>query len=512
VTRSNAAAIDVKDVSLRLNLEFKTEGEINDARKAPTTAALTQFSDAPTLRAIAYDLDRVAASTSDDPEGARADWAKRRVNEHDENGNRTDKPRIVALVFNGTRRTVQGVEDLGIAGEYNLPGTGTVEVQPLFVAVDGLDYVVRNSEGTLVPTRTFYGTLYAPRGDKGPCKFVPVEFADKSLIERWNGLVDLGIQSGTRHGDWPKITHVDLGIGRLKRLSFNPLYRLERTYKEERRGRTYERKISTIGSFYGKALQMHPKSQAVPADAIEQNQEAWKEGQDLPNTFVFRMTERYGSLELMLLGREGDTNFNSVQIQSGVEVLDPFGVLGVSITRFDADKMRSQLEDWKTLAVDANPLYKRAMEIGRIVEGMSRASIRVQLEELGREAYRRACQLWNDAVNGAWDEIKRHLRSLPTLEDCLAGSSVEQLNKRLNRDDVLANWISQRLAESYSHSNLAHRELRRRLIAQAEQIAEKAAKEAKKAAKEAKKAAKEAEGSEHAAGNNAGEAETTDIT
>lgn len=473
---SNAAAIGVQDVVVRLGLEVKSSGEVQQPAGATGSTALTEFSDAPTLRAIAYDLDRVAASTAEDPEGARADWARRRVNELNADGNRTDKPRIIGVVFTGTRKEIQGVEDRGIAAFIDLPGLGRVEVQPLFTAVSGLEYVRESEDDLLVGNRAYYGTVYVPKGDKGPFKFVPVEFADPRLIERWNGLVDLGAQTGTIHGSWPKIQPVDLGLGRVRRLHHAPLYRIERSYTDKVRGRERKHTVVTVGSWCGKAMQMHPKSQAVPPELIEENQKAWKEGKEPPHTFEFQLVERYGSIELMLLGRAGEDRPQVVLIQAGAEMIDPFGILGISMGRFEPDKAKRQLEAWKTLPVDRNPLRERAIEIGRIVEGMSRVAIRPQLEELGREAVNRATELWLDAVNGAWDILQRgNPADLPTLEACLAGGELKAVREGFNRDDAAAAWLSSRLSDPYNHAVTAHRELRRRLLDEIERRARKAA-------------------------------------
>lgn len=474
---SNAAAIGVQDVVVRLGLDVKTSEEV---KATPSTSkALTAFSDAPTLRAIAYDLDRVAASTSDNPVGARADWARRRVNELDTNGSRTDKPRIIGVGFTGTRKEIQGVEDRGIAAFIELPGIGKVEIQPLFVAISGLQYVVENEDGLLTADRIFYGTVYAPKGDKGPFKFVPVEFADPKLIERWNGLVDLGVQTGTIHQSWPKIQHVNLGLGRVRRLHHAPLYLIERNYTDKVRGRERKHTVVIIGSWCGKAMQMHEKSQAVPPERIEENQKAWKKGEEPLHTFEFQLFERYGSVELVLLGRASEDRPQVIDITTGAEMIDPFDILGISMERFEPDKARRQLEAWKTLSVDRHPLREKATEIGRIVEGMSRAAIRPQLEELGREAVARATELWQDAVDGAWEILQRgNPADLPTLEACLAGGKFEEVRERLNRDDAAAAWLSGRLSDRYNHAVTAHRELRRRLIGEIERRARKAAKEA----------------------------------
>lgn len=477
---SSAAAIGVSDVVVRLGLDVRASEEAVKATPS-TSTALTEFSDAPTLRAIAYDLDRVAASTSDDPVGARTDWARRRVNELDADGNRTDKPRIVGVVFTGTRKETQGVEDRGIAAFIDLPGFGNVEVLPLFVAVSGITYVVENQDGLLIGDRAYYGTVYAPKSGKkdDPFKFVPVQFADAKLIERWNGLVDLGKQTGTIHGNWPKIERVDLGLGRMRRLHHAPLYHLEHEYTDQVRGRAHKRKVATIGSWCGKAMQMHPKSQAVPAELIKENQAAWKKGQEPPHIFEFVMTERYGSILLVLLGRAGEPRPQTVDITAGVEMIDPFDILGVSMERFEPAKAKRQLDAWKTLPVDRHPLREKAVEIGRIVEGMSRAAIRPQLEELGREAVGRATELWIDAVDGAWQTLRRgNPADLPSLEACLAGEEFKKVREGLNRDDAAAAWLTSRLSDRYNHGITAHRELRKRLLDEIERRARKAAKEA----------------------------------
>ncbi len=453
----------VEDVIERLGVQVLTKGETEDAA-AKTSTALAAFRAAPTIKAIGRDLARVAATTSDNPEGARRRWLDRLVMTRDHDGRTTDMPRIVGASFEGQRQVVDGVEDIGIGTTVNVDDLGRIEIQPLFTVLPpSLAYIAASQDGTLIPTRRFYGVLFAPKSEKGAFKFVPLELADPMLIARWNGIIDQGIELGTSHKDWPRIEAVETTIGKAgqRLLELTPKYMVEKKFPRRRRGEIVKDRDNKpimdsewrIATRFLKAVVLHTKSQNLPPSTA---------GTQPFDTLVFSYVERENSILVMLRGRPGevDTSTAIATIEEVGEHMNPFDVLATTVERFDAIKARAFVDRCLATAIDnANPLYVKAIELGLVIEGQTNTVICPQLRTLADEALRKAKSLWDEALKATWEALKRY--DLPSIEVCLAGRKLAEVKTGLNQpEDAVALWITSHITGEFSWKSPFFRELR----------------------------------------------------
>lgn len=467
ITESQAetSSFSVDDVIERLGVQvLSTADEAEVATK--TSTALAAFRAAPTIKAIGRDLARVAAFTSDNHEGARKRWLERLVMKTDADGRVTDMPLIVTVAFNGERRTVNGVVDIGVGAELDIEGMGRVSVQPLFTV--GIGYIGANREGTLIPLRMFTGVLFAPKDGKGVFKFVPIELADPMLIARWNSIVEQGEKLGTVHKDWPKIEAIQTSIGKPGQClsELVPSYLVEKQFERVigygKRARTVKVTETRIATRFLKTVILHNRSQIPPVEAIEANVVAIEAGAAPTEKFVFAVVERENSLVVTLRGRPGEAFVTdaATTIEEVGEQMNPFDVLDTSVERFEAGKAQEFVGRCISMPInDNNPLYRKAMELGLVIHGQPLAVIGPQLSTLAGEALKKARNLWDEALKATWNDLKRF--DLPKIEDCLDGKKLEEVKRQLNQpEDVVANWITSHIQGEYTHRSPFFRTLR----------------------------------------------------
>lgn len=473
------SAFTVEDLIQRLGYTV-VDAQSQEASPHPTVA-LAEHRATPTIKAIGYDLARVAAFTSQNPEGARKRWRDRLVMRRDAQGNATDVPWFIGVVFTGSKATIEGIEDIGIAAFTYVEGLGQIEIQPLFTV--GFDYeLYLNADGTYVSRRAFSGCLFAPiKPHDKVYKFVPLELADRLLVERYNLIVQQGKQLGTIHGDWPTITPVESKIHRpgSDTMMFAPTRFQRKTWSSEVRGRKTNHEDIRIGTHFRKVVILDRKSQEIPRAAIQSNVDAWNEynaGQIDAKTrntaqqrFVFRYIEREGSILVSLMGREGEVveeptfTFDDVPDTS-----NPFEILATTVEEFSPGVTRTFIETCMRLPLNkGNPLYLQALALGLVIKGQPRAVVRHALGSLATTAFEKTQKLWLEALNETWQELKRF--TLPILTECLPmGLTLAQAQQaRIRRDDAIGVWITNHIVGEFNRRSPFHLEIRRRLITEA---------------------------------------------
>jgi hypothetical protein len=473
-SQNETTSFDVDDVIERLGVTVLTESEVAQATVS-THTALAEFRAAPTIKAIGRDLARVAATTSDSPEGARKRWLDRLVMTRNTQGQMTDMPLIVGVAFQGQRQIVDGVEDIGVGVTMDVSGLRRINIQPLFTVLPaGVAYIAKSpTDETLIPTRRFYGVLFAPKSKTGAYKFVPLEFADPMLIHRWNDIIEQGENLGSVHKNWPKITSIENTIGKpcQRLLELTPKYMVEKKFPRRRQGEVVKdengRAIMDsewrIATRFLKVVVLHPNSQNIPQNTS---------GNTPFGKFIFSYVERENSILVMLCGRPGEVDTSSViaTIAEIGEQMNPFNVLDTTVEHFEAAKAKSFVDQCLKMRIrDDNLLYRKAVELGLVIPGQHNMVIRAQLSVLADEAIHRAEFLWNEAMEATWNRLRRF--SIPTIKECLNGATLAQIKTCLNPEDVAAAWISSHITGEFSWRSPFFRTLREKVLnAAAERI------------------------------------------
>ncbi len=462
-TRSN---VTVQDILMQLGADVTDEKETKPISSTTSTTSMVVFRSAPTVKALGVDLVRLAATTADNPESARRHWEDRQIMVFDAQGKPTRMPLIITVTFSGANVISRELPDIGISANETLEGLGHIEIRPLFVTE--VPYIKPSEQGQYyIGIREFIGGLFAPKRQGDAYRFVPLDFADPALLQRWNLIVEEGRRNKTIHGNWPLLTPAEISIGKPRKhvMTFAPVCRQSRPYTVFRRRGPVREEWNQIGVYFGKSVLLHPKSQQVPEADILENISALDKGKSHPDAlFVFSVIERENAIEVFLLGRPGEVNLApAMTIQEQDISYNPFDVLNTTVERFESQRVEKAVGAWLGLPINAdNPLYTRAVELGLVVEGQARSAIRSQLTALANDAYTKAKELWIEALEETWKQFQR--MSFPDLNASLAGKTLEDAIKTLNAVDVAAAWITSHISGEYIHRSPFYRTLRERLL------------------------------------------------
>lgn len=445
----------VQDLLARLGAEVTRGG-------SSSGTALVAFREDLVLRGIGLDADRVAALGSDNPEGARKGWSKRRVNLTDADGRSTDIPRIVQIKFSGSERT-QGVPDVGILANVFIEGLGHIDITPRYVLADA--YIKKAKSGLYEGTRPFVGVLYEPAKQGQPYKFVQNDLLDNVFVLGWNHLVDRSKESGGKYAGFDKVVQMkDAPVGRTKRIKVAPAEKESKTFDRivyrGGRKRTVKEKQIHYGTLFGKKVVGASRSQVIPNELILANVAAVEAGRERDQWVEVYAFEKDNSIVIFVSGDDAFLTIDEVE-----ESTNPFDALDIPPERFFPERARQVVSEWLQRPLDErNDYYQRAITYGLVHPDQPRSTQRGTLQSFFRKQVDRAEELWTEAVNMVFDLLKD--RELPSIEDCLAGNTLEQTIKLLNADDALAAWITSQLVmgSRYSHGVPFFRELRKRLL------------------------------------------------
>ncbi len=368
-------------------------------------------------------------------------------------------PEMVPVAFEG--QLAKDGTDVHISARVTFGGQEH-EVLPL-VVVD-VPYV-RLEGGRFVSNGTFMCAVFKPapywakgKGGKselkpgsGPYKVYPFGLVDEAILGTWNRVAADMPTMG-----WP---HIDPIPSKLRSPGVRTLTRLPACYEPVKAGD--ERSPWTIGNLFGKRLLMAHRSQPIPVTDDEAEN-------GFQTRHVFRYRERESSIELVWLGQEGVVKIDDrIPMEELRDEIDPFGVLGTDVMRFNPANAEREVRRQKQLGRNGQ-LYRKALELGLVTESDSDAVIDAQLDALGREALIMATRIWESTLEAAKERLSRPVVGIPAIADLLQGRLLKDALVKLSPEsDATAVWISEHTGAEFNWASPFHRALRTWLLERA---------------------------------------------
>ncbi len=378
-------------------------------------------------------------------------------------------PLIMNIAFepNAVRARDGVIVDVNPVGRTRLSGQ-KIEVKPLLVDTEGLEYIVLNhlADGQVDPRSagSFQCLLLWPEKEEGkkldwkkPFKAIPLGLAERSILDRYNTHV-AGSDMAKRKG-WSRIEPIDHSFDRTGQClrTWTPT-----NVREDNKG---GRRTVILGYIDGKVVKLdrHNTVELSP-DVDPQDPSRVSYG---PHVFRFEQWERL--IYATCMGRADAVDIIDEELQvEARDSMDPFAALG--LTRADASprNITQAVRRWagRTRSLDeSNPLYVAALQAGVIDGTEPQDTQRVLMTRLGNEAKGKAIEEMETSMASALDSLTRSSK-LPDLKGIKGTRSYSVLWKSVGAKDVVVEFINDRLegGNTFDKGRWFDVEIRRRLI------------------------------------------------